>query len=68
VVFKDAVKNKVLRHTQGEIGGREKYAEARRIIEEAGLTNADEVLAHLGLREQWKGLVVEEARIGLQQI
>jgi hypothetical protein len=42
-----------------------KYVEARGIIEAAGLTNADEVLAHLGFTVKWKGLDVEEARIAL---
>jgi hypothetical protein len=40
--------------------------EARSIIEEAGLRNADEVLAHLGFTVKWMGLNVEEARISLQ--
>jgi len=43
----------------------EKYVEARKIIEEAGLTNADEILAHLGFTVKWKGLDADEARIGL---
>jgi hypothetical protein len=38
--------------------------EARRIVEEAGLANADEVLTHLGFIVKWKGLDVEEATIG----
>lgn len=44
----------------------EKYGEARKIIEQAGLTNADEVLAHLGFTVTWNGLDVEEATIGLR--
>jgi len=43
-----------------------KYVEAREIIEQAGLTNADEILAYLGYRVQWKGLDPNEARIGVR--
>ncbi len=39
------------------------YVEARRTIEESGLQNPDEVLAHLGFRVQWKGLDVNETTI-----
>ncbi|MBK5191175.1 MAG: hypothetical protein JJE19_06750 [Methanosarcinales archaeon] len=44
----------------------ERYVEAREIIERAGLSNADEILAHLGFIVKWKGLDVNEARIALQ--
>ena len=37
--------------------------EACEIIEKAGLTNADEMLAYLGYKVKWKGLDVNEARI-----
>jgi hypothetical protein len=46
--------------------GVEKYVEARRVIEDYGLTNADEMLAHLGFIVTWKGLDVNEATIALQ--
>jgi hypothetical protein len=65
VVFKDViVKKELLRKIKAKLTAMEKYVEARRIIEEAGLPNADEVLAHLGFRVQWKELDVNEARIG----
>lgn len=35
---------------QGERSGMKQYVEAREIIEITGITNADEVLAHLGFR------------------
>jgi hypothetical protein len=44
----------------------EKYGEAREIIEDFGLPYADEVLATLGFTGKWKGLDVNEARIGLR--
>lgn len=34
----------------------EGYVEAREIIEDAGLTNADEVLAYLGYKVNWEGV------------
>ena len=40
--------------------------EARRAIEATGLSNAGEILAHLRYKVKWKGLDVNEARIGLQ--
>jgi hypothetical protein len=67
VVLKEVVVRKELLSTIKEkIAGVEKYAEARRIIEEAGLTNADEVLVQLGYKVKWKGLDLEEATIALQ--
>lgn len=44
----------------------QKYVKARKIIEQEGLTNADEVLAQLRYKVKWKGLNVNEARIGLR--
>ena len=43
-----------------------KYEEARKTIGDAGLTNADGVLAHLGFTVQWKGLDPSAATIALQ--
>jgi len=42
------------------------YVEARRVIEDLGLKNTDEVLVHLGFTVQWKGLDIGAATIGLQ--
>ena len=43
------------------------HGEARKTIEDQGLTNADGVLAHLGFTVKWKGLDPNEARIGADQ-
>jgi len=43
-----------------------KYGEARKIIERAGLSNADEILAYLGFKVQWKGWDINKANIGLK--
>ncbi|MGC9444039.1 MAG: DUF790 family protein [Candidatus Methanospirareceae archaeon] len=65
VVFKDTVVRKeLLEQLKGNLLGVEKYMEARGIIEQAGLTNADEVLVYLGYKVTWKGLDVNEAKIG----
>ncbi|MEA2074416.1 MAG: hypothetical protein U9O85_01575 [Euryarchaeota archaeon] len=40
--------------------------EARKAIEGVGLTNTDEVLAHLRYKVKWKGLDVNAATITLQ--
>jgi predicted nuclease of restriction endonuclease-like RecB superfamily len=67
VVFKDTVVRKeLLKQLKEKLLGVEKYVEARAIIEKTGLTNADEVLAHLGYKVTWKGLDVNEARIGVR--
>jgi predicted nuclease of restriction endonuclease-like RecB superfamily len=67
VVFKEVVVRKELLSKIKEVlVAVEKYVEAREIIKQAGLPNADEVLAHLGFRVQWKGLDVNEATITLQ--
>ena len=67
VVFKEVVVKKEL---LGEVNERllsiKKYVEARAIIEGTGLTNADEILAYLGFKVQWKGLDANEATIALQ--
>ncbi len=67
VVFKEVIVSKEL---LGEVKERllsiQKYGEARKIIEQTELTNADEVLAHLGFTVQWKGLDVGAATIALQ--
>jgi len=39
------------------------YVEARRIIEDIGLLNSDEVLAELGFTVKWKGLDRDAAMI-----
>jgi len=67
VVFKEVfAKQKLLRKVKEKLVAVEKYVEARNIIEEAGLRNADEVLAHFGFRVQWKGLDPGAATITLQ--
>jgi len=64
VVFKDCiVKKELLSKIKEKLTAVERYVEARDIIEEKGLKNADGVLAHLGFRVQWKGLDVNEAMI-----
>jgi predicted nuclease of restriction endonuclease-like RecB superfamily len=67
VVFKEVVVRKaVLSAIKEQLQGVEKYVEARKIIDAAGLANADEVLAYLGYKVQWKGLDPNEATIALQ--
>jgi len=67
VVFKDVVvKKELLSKIKKRLTAVEKYVEAREIIEEVGLTNADEVLAHLGFAVKWKGLDPSAATIALQ--
>jgi hypothetical protein len=43
-----------------------KYDEARNTIGDAGLTNADGVVARLGFTVQWKGLDVSAVTIALR--
>lgn len=66
VVFKDSLVNKEL---LGELRNKlrliSKYVEARGVIEDYGLKNADEILAHLGFIVKWRGLDPNEARITL---
>ncbi|MDI6810595.1 MAG: DUF790 family protein [archaeon] len=67
VVFKELVVNKeLLREVKDKLSSIKLYVEARKVIEEFGLTNADEVLAHLGFKVQWKGLDVSGATITLE--
>jgi predicted nuclease of restriction endonuclease-like RecB superfamily len=67
VVFKEVfVKKMLLQTVKEKLVAVEKYVEARSIIEEAGLRNADEVLAHLGFTVKWRGLDPTEARIGIR--
>lgn len=64
VVFKELIVNKrVLRQLKDRLRDGEKYVVARELIEEAGLSHPDEVLAYLGFTVTWKGLDVQEARI-----
>ncbi|HUX78582.1 MAG TPA: hypothetical protein VMW10_02380 [Alphaproteobacteria bacterium] len=66
VVFKElGVNKKLLRAVKGKLLSIKSYIEARRVIEDYGLKNADEILAYLGYRVQWKGLDVNVATIGL---
>jgi len=66
VVFKElVVKKRLLRTLKDKLSSIKLYVEARRVIEEAGLSNPDEVLAHLGFTVQWKGLDVNAATIVL---
>jgi len=66
VLFKDVVVKKALLSAIKEnLSDVEKYVAAREIIEDYKLKNADEVLAYLGYKVQWKGLDVVEATITL---
>ena len=68
VVFKEFVVNKeLLRGGKDKLSSIRLYVEARRVIEEVGLSNPDELLAYLEFTVQWKGLDVDEARIGQNQ-
>ena len=67
VIFKDTVvRRELLEQLKWNLSAVDKYVEARAIIEKTGLTNADEVLAHLGYKVTWKGLDVNEARIEIR--
>ncbi|MBN1763498.1 MAG: DUF790 family protein [Methanomicrobia archaeon] len=67
VVFKEVIVNKnVLKELNGRLQDVEKYVVARETIKKAGLPNADEILAYLGFIVTWKGLDVNEARIGVR--
>ncbi|MBK5190706.1 MAG: DUF790 family protein [Methanosarcinales archaeon] len=67
VVFKDVIVNKeLLQDLKKELTSTEKYVEARRAIEAMRLSNADEILAHLGYKVKWKGLDPSAATIALQ--
>jgi hypothetical protein len=67
VVFKEVVvKKEVLREVKDKLSPIQLYVEARRIIEDTGLPNPDEVLAHLGFTVKWKGLDMSAASIELK--
>ena len=67
VVFKDViVRKELLGEVKEKLISISKYVDARKTIEGKGLTNTDEVLAHLGFIVKWKGLDVNETTIALQ--
>ena len=69
VVFKEVVvKKELLNEVKDKLVSIniKSYVEARRIIEDIGLPNSDEVLAELGFKVKWRGLDIEEATIGLR--
>jgi uncharacterized membrane protein len=64
VVFKEVVVKKVvLKEVKDKLSSIPLYVEARRAIERVGLSNPDEVLAHLGFTVKWKGLDMGAATI-----
>jgi predicted nuclease of restriction endonuclease-like RecB superfamily len=64
VVFKEVVvKKELLREVKDKLSSIKLYVEARRTIEDMGLSNHDEVLAHLGFTVKWKGLDIGAASI-----
>ncbi len=64
VVFKGLVVNKeLLQEVKDKLVSIKLYVEARRVIEDTGLSNPDEVLAQLGFTVQWKGLDPSAATI-----
>jgi len=67
VVFKEViVRKELLGEVKEKLLSIKSYVEARRAIEAMGLSNADEVLAHLGFTVHWKGLDPSAATIALQ--
>jgi hypothetical protein len=69
VVFKEVVvKKELLREVKEKLVSIniKSYVEARKTIEDIGLSNPDEVLAHLGFTVEWKGLDINRAMIALQ--
>jgi predicted nuclease of restriction endonuclease-like RecB superfamily len=67
VVFKELVVSKeLLSEVKDKLASIKSYIEARNAIEATGLSNPDEVLAHLGFMVQWSGLDVSAARIELR--
>ncbi|MCK4735261.1 MAG: hypothetical protein KAT65_22600, partial [Methanophagales archaeon] len=59
VVFKEiVVKKDLLNEVKEKIASKniKSYVEARKTIEDIGLSNPDEVLAELGFTVKWKGL------------
>jgi predicted nuclease of restriction endonuclease-like RecB superfamily len=68
VVFKEVVvKKELLNEVKNKLVSKniQLYVEARKAIEEVGLPNPDEVLAHLGFTVKWKGLDMGAASIEL---
>jgi tRNA G18 (ribose-2'-O)-methylase SpoU len=66
VVFKEVVvKKELLNEVKDKLVSKniKLYVEARRIIEDIGLPNPDEVLAELGFKVKWKGLDMGAASI-----
>ncbi len=64
VVFKEVVvKKELLNEVKDKLVSMDSYVEARRAIEDKGLSNPDEVLAHLGFTVKWKGLDPSAATI-----
>jgi hypothetical protein len=59
------VKKELLREIRDKLSSIQLYVEARRIIEDNGLSNPDEVLAELGFKVKWKGLDIGAASIEL---
>ncbi|MBA7534763.1 hypothetical protein ES705_27012 [subsurface metagenome] len=68
VVFKEVVvKKELLNEVKDKLVSMniKSYVEARKAIEDSGLSNPDEVLAHQGFTVQWKGLDMGAASIEL---
>lgn len=68
VVFKEVVvKKELLNEVKDKLVSIniKLYVEARKTIEDIGLSNPDEVLAELGFQVKWKGLDIGAASIGL---
>lgn len=66
-MFRDvAIKKELLSKIKEKLVAVKKHGEASKTIGDAGLTNADGVLAHLGFTVQWKGLDVSAATIALR--
>nr|QNO53626.1 hypothetical protein NGENPBHE_00026 [Methanosarcinales archaeon ANME-1 ERB6] len=68
VVFKEVVVRKeLLNEVKKKLASKniKLYLEARRAIEDMGLSNPDEVLAHLGFTVKWSGLDISAASIEL---
>ncbi|MCK4475901.1 MAG: DUF790 family protein, partial [Methanophagales archaeon] len=66
VVFKEVVVKKgLLSEVKEKLSSKniKLYVEARRIIEDIGLLNPDEVLAKIGFKVKWKGLDIGAASI-----
>jgi len=67
VVFKEViVRKELLGEVKEKLLSIKSYVEARSAIEAMRLSNADEVLTHLGFAVKWKGLDVNAATITLE--